>query len=76
MYKFMSVFIFAIILAMASAKPAIIAPAPYSEVIASPYVVNAATSSQYVARNYNGYAYVDSAPLLSYTSLPYTSYIL
>jgi hypothetical protein len=60
---------------MASAKPAVVAVSPYSEVVAaSPYVIGA-TSSQYVARNYNGYAYVDS-PLYSYSSLPYTSYVV
>jgi hypothetical protein len=71
------VIFFVAALAMASAKPATtIAVSPYTEVIASPYIVPAASSSQYVARNYNGFAYVDSSPLLSYSSLPYTSYVL
>ena len=74
----MSIFLFAVIFAMAYAKPTVVY-SPYSDVVASPVL---ATSSQYVARNFNGYAsYVAEAPIVSslpYTSLayPYTSYVL
>jgi hypothetical protein len=66
---------------MASSKPVVYEVAsPYTEVIAaSPYV--ASTSSQYIARNFNGYStYVDTpviaAASLPYTSLAYSSYVL
>ena len=59
--------------AMAAAKPLTI----YDTEVVSPYIHPYATSSQYIARNYNGY-YVADAPVVS--SLPYnaayTSYVL
>lgn len=76
----MSFFLFAVIFAMAYAKPTVYYSPYTAEVVASPVL---STSSQYVARNYNGYAsYVAEAPVVSslpYTSAfgyPYTSYVL
>lgn len=70
----MSIFLFAVIIAMASCKP-VVTFSPYTAEVVSPVL---ATSSQYVARNFNGYpAYVAEAPIVSslpYTSLAYTSY--
>lgn len=60
---------------MASAKPTVYVSPYATEVVASPYVVGA-TSSQYIARNYNGYSpYIAEAPI-AYSSLPYTSYVI
>ncbi|CAG9799716.1 unnamed protein product [Chironomus riparius] len=79
MFKFMSFFLFAVIFAMAYAKPTVYYSPYTAEVVGSPVL---STSSQYVARNYNGYAsYVAEAPVVSslpYTSLgyPYASYVL
>lgn len=65
---------------MALAKPAIVAVSPYSEVVSPVVSPVLSTSSQYVARNFNGYAsYVAEAPVypsLPYTSLGYTQYVL
>lgn len=68
----MTIFIFAI-LGLASAKPQVFV-APAAEVVASPYVVS--SSSQYVARNYNGLsaAYVAESPVISAYSYPYAAY--
>lgn len=56
---------------MASAKPGILSPVAYSSplVAAAPYV--AATSSQVVARNYNGLAV--AAPVIAPAPLAYSS---
>lgn len=61
---------------MVSAKPAVI----YDAEVISPYSYPYATSSQYVARNYNGYYVADSPYFSSYSSYPltaaYTPYVL
>lgn len=59
------------LIAVASAKPGILAPVAYSSplIAAAPYV--AATSSQVVARNYNGLAV--AAPLIAQAPLAYSS---
>lgn len=51
-------------IACASAKPAIISPLAYSAPLVASAPVVTATSSQFIARNYNGYA---AAPI-AYTS--------
>lgn len=68
--------LFFVIIAAATAKPAVV----YNAEIGSPYVFGA-SSSQYVARNFNGY-YVAESPYVSSYSLPlstadaYSSYVL
>jgi hypothetical protein len=73
----MAVFFLALI-TMVFGKPAVVYDD--AENIASPYFIGA-TSSQYIARNFNGY-YVAESPYVSTFSLPlttsnaYTSYVL
>jgi hypothetical protein len=68
--------VFLAALAFAAAKPAAkpqVIVAPAAEVIASPYVVS--SSSQYIARNFNGLsaAYVAEAPVVSPYAYTYPS---
>lgn len=52
---------------VATAKPVVV----YDTEVVSPYFIGA-TSSQYIARNYNGY-YVAETPYVPSYSLPYTT---
>ncbi|XP_059612744.1 cuticle protein 16.5-like [Phlebotomus argentipes] len=76
MFKLIAVLLFTV--ALVSAKPQFLAPVAYSApLVAGPGVVTA-TSSQVVARNYNGVAaplVAASAPLVAApAALPYSAY--
>lgn len=63
-----SIFILSVIFATAYAKPQVYV-SPSLDVV-SPYVVS--SSSQYIARNFNGLsaAYVAESPIVSYSAYP------